>query len=112
MSAYHSFGNIKKNVVILFAIAIFGTVFYFLSQSLRETAPKPLSPEEIMARQVEELDKLREQATNNPFTEEEKKRQLEELNKLNEQNRTNPLSPEEINRQFEELDKLRSQSNN
>lgn len=100
----------KKIAVIGFIVAIFLLISFFLSQR-SDTAPKELSPEEIMAKQAEELNRLRQEAALNPLTEEEINRQTKELDKLRKESQANPLSQEEINKQIEELDKLRSQNN-
>lgn len=107
MLKHYSAGSMKKAVIIAIAVVVLGALF-FLSQRFKMT-PKPLSPEEIMARQMEELDKLRKETP--PLTQEQLDKQREELDKLRKQSQAQPLSPEEINKQIEELDKLRSQSN-
>ena len=103
-------GECEKIVIIAIAVIVFGAIF-FLSRIPGDSAPKPLSREEILARQRAELDRLREEALANPLTEEEIKKQTAELDKLRKQSQANPLSQEELNRQMEELNKLRLQSN-
>lgn len=107
MPNYYSSGNMKKALIIAIAIVVLGVLFFFNKRFDRTS--RPLSPEEIIKKQMEELDKLREQAAANPLTEEEKKKQMEELDKLRAENQEKPLSQEEINKQIEELNKLRSQ---
>lgn len=112
MLKHYSSGGTKKIAIIAVAVVAVGALFYLSNERSSFRTLKPLSPEEIMAKQLEELDKLRQEAIVNSLTEEEKKKQLEELDKLKEQSQAQPLSQEEIDRQIKELDKLRSPSNN
>ena len=101
----------KKIAIVIFAVAILGAVFYFSNNLFHAATLKPLSQEEILARQEAELKRLREEALANPLTEEELKKQEEELERLRKESRANPLSQEEMDRQEEELKKLRLQNN-
>ncbi len=109
MFNFYSSGNVKKAVIAAIAIIIFGAVFILSRLSIPDTSPKPLSPEEIMAGQRAELDRLRKETP--PLTQEEIKNQKKELDKLRKEGLANQLSPEETDKQKEELDKLRLQSN-
>lgn len=72
----------KSNKIIFVAVAIIiiGLLFFFANRYSSETAPATLSQEEIIKKQLEELDSLRKETP--PLTQEEINRQLEELNKL------------------------------
>lgn len=111
MSKFYSSGSIKKvAIVILAIIAIVSLGSYFLNkQSKRkEIIQKPLSREEILAKQMKELDRLRQESLANPLSQEEINKQMEELEKLRQQSQANPLSQDELNRQTEELNKLKN----
>ena len=110
MFNFYSSGSVKKIAIAAIAIVIFGAFFVSSRLFIMDATPKSLSPEEILAKQEEELKKFREQALANPLTEEEIKRQEEELEKLREESRANPLSQEERDRQEEELKKLRTRT--
>ena len=86
-------------VVIAFAIAVWLLFFY-------KKAPSQPSQEEIVQKQMEELNTLRNPDKLNP-TEEELNQQVQELDKL----RSSPSlsNQEEANKQLEELDKLKGQ---
>lgn len=75
----------KSNKIIFVALAviIIGLILFFANRYSPETMPATLSQEEIIKKQLEELDNLRKE--------------------------TPPLTQKEINRQLEELDKLRMQ---
>ena len=115
MSKYYSLGSIKKAAIIILAIAVIAMLgSYFInkqSDNSDGTIQKPLSREEILARQRAELDRLRQEALANPLTKEEIKKQTAELDKLRKQSQAKPLSQEELDKQMEELDKLRLESN-
>ena len=100
---YYSSGNVKKIVIIAMAVIVFGAIF-FLSRLSDDISPKQLSPEEIIARQIEELDKLRKETP--PLTPEQLNQQTEELDKLRKE--TPPLTPEQIDKQIEELNKIKN----
>lgn len=110
MLNYYLSGSIKKIVIAIIAIVIFGAVF-MLSRLSGDISPKSLSREEILVRQQAELDRLHKEANTNPLTAEDIKKQTEELEKLRKQSEANPLSQEELNKQTEELNKLRLQNN-
>jgi len=66
---------------------------------------KVLTQEEIIQKQLEEMDRLRGQLK--PLTQEELKAQLQEMDKLRGQVGAKSLSQETIQKQLEEMDKLR-----
>ena len=105
-----SSGFAKKIIVIVIAIIILIAIS-FISKQKGYFSPDPigLSQEEILARQIEELDRLKQEGGDNPLTQEDINKQVDELNKLRSQNKTDPLTQEQMEKQIEELDKLRTQ---
>lgn len=85
-------------VVIALAISVWLLFFY----------EKPLSQEEIIQKQLEELNTLRNPDELNP-TEEELSQQAQELDKLRSSPNHQNQEQEEANKQLEELDKLKGQ---
>ena len=70
---------------------------------------KVLTQEEIIQKQLEELDRLHKQY-GREYTKEEIQNQLEEMDKLRGQAGAKSLSQETIQKQLEEMDKLRQSS--
>lgn len=101
-----SFGFAKKIIIIIIAIAILAIIsfvgerkgYFYPSDSV-------LSQEEILAKQMEELDKLRQENGANPLTQEEINNQAKELDGLKQKNPS--LTQEQIDKQAKELDALR-----
>jgi F0F1-type ATP synthase membrane subunit b/b' len=96
----------KRNYLYLalVLVAFFALIWYF--SKVLKTGPKPPTKEEIIKKQLEELEKLKTEAP--PLTEEEYQKQIKELEELRKESK--PLSQEEIQQQleeFEELEKLR-----
>lgn len=85
MPKLYSLGNMRKIVIIAIAIVALGAVFYFSNNVSQDERSKSLSQEEIMANQMEELEKLRQEVARNPLTKEEINKQMEELEKLRKQ---------------------------
>jgi F0F1-type ATP synthase membrane subunit b/b' len=93
----------KKNYLYLALalVAFFALIWYF--SKVLKTGPKTPTKEEIIKKQLEELEKLKTEVP--PLTEEEYQKQIKELEELREE--SEPLSQEEIQQQLEELEKLR-----
>ncbi|MBI4692004.1 MAG: hypothetical protein HY773_00965 [Candidatus Terrybacteria bacterium] len=67
-------------IVIILVLLLAGVVVYFKFRK-----PKELTQEEIIQKQIQELDALRQQAGAKPLTQEEIKKQIQELDKLRQQ---------------------------
>lgn len=105
-----SSGFAKKIIVIAVAIIILIAISFVSKQKgYFSSDPIGLSQEEILAKQIEELDRLKQEGGANPLTQEDINKQVDELNKLRSQNKTDPLTQEQMEKQIEELDKLRTQ---
>jgi len=98
----------KKTAIIILVIilALLGIGWYVYK---KQKAPAGLSQEEILKRQLAELERLRQSADYKPLTEEQIKKQSLELKKLNQQAGYKPLTQEQINKQLEEFNKLKGQ---
>ena len=79
MPNFNSSGGAKKIIIAAAAIVAFGAVFV-LSRLSDDILFKTLSPEEITARQMEELEMIRKKTP--PLTQEEIDKQMEELDKI------------------------------
>lgn len=99
----------KRKILIIAVIILLvlgGFVFYIIQKN-RKAQPQISPQEEMVKKQLDELDALRQESGSQPVTEGQTQGQLEELNKLH--TGAKPLTQEEINKQLEELEKLRSQ---
>jgi len=101
-----SSGFAKKIIIIIIAVAILA-VISFISERKGYFSPESdsLSQEEILAKQVEELDRLRQEGSADPVTQEDIKKQAQELDKL--RNNADALTQEQIQKQVEELNGMR-----
>lgn len=81
---FNSNKRINKKVTLIAVLAILALLVggWYIYNKKQEVPPAAPSQEEIVQKELEELDKLRQQANLKPLTEEETKKQLEELNKL------------------------------
>lgn len=99
----------KKVLIMVFALVAILALYYFLNKRsddpTTDVSPQAETQEEIMARQMEELNKLRKETP--PLTQEQISSQAKELEKLRKQ--TPALTQEQLEKQAEELNKLRSQ---
>lgn len=86
MLKLYSSGNAKKAAIVAVAIIALGAAFYFSNNVSQNDRPKSLSQEEIMAKQMKELEKLRQENAKNPLTKEEINKQMKELEKLRNNN--------------------------
>ena len=101
-----SSGFAKKIIIIAVAIIILIAISFVSKQKgYFSSNPIGLSQEEILAKQIEELDRLRKETP--PLTQEQISSQVKELEKLRKQAPT--LTQEQMEKQIEELDKLRTQ---
>ncbi|MBU4298474.1 hypothetical protein KJ636_00290 [Patescibacteria group bacterium] len=99
---------IYLGIVVIVALLAVGLIWRFsqMPESKKEI-PLPAKPsrEEIIKKQLEELEALRTEAPTS--TEKEIQAQLKELESLRKKQK--PLSQEQIQKQLEELNKLRSE---
>ncbi|MEK7069746.1 MAG: hypothetical protein AAB822_00330 [Patescibacteria group bacterium] len=104
-----SSGFAKKIIVIVVAIIILIAISFISKQKgYFSSDPAVLSQEEILAKQIEELDRLKQEDATNQLTQEDIDKQADELNKLRSQNKADPLTQEQIQKQAEELDSMRN----
>lgn len=89
-------------VAVLLVLAAAGVAVYFVLKWKKQEAP----PEDIVKKQMEELDKLRNPAYSYPTTTAELNKQIKVLDGLSSESKQ--LTQEEINKQLEDLNKLRS----
>lgn len=94
--------------MVLALVAIL-TLYYFINKRSNDSATdvslQAKTQEEITARQMEELNRLRKETP--PLTQEQISSQAKELEKLRKQ--TPALTQEQLEKQVEELSRLRSQ---
>lgn len=100
-------GFAKKIIIIIIALAILA-IISFIGKQKGYFSPSSdvLSQEEILAKQMEELENLKKVNSANPLTQEEINKQSKELEGLRQKDPT--LTQEQINKQAEELDALRA----
>lgn len=67
-------------IIIILVLVLTGLVVY-----LKFKKPRELTKEEIIQKQIQELDRLRQQANTPPLSQDDIKKQLEELDKLRQQ---------------------------
>jgi len=77
----------------------------FLNQTQKEIFEPPVTLEEIINREIKEINELREKTNYQPLTQEEIKKQIKELDTLH--SKVTLPSQEKTSKQLEELDELR-----
>ncbi len=102
--------DVKKNRAIKIIVIALAILAVLVILGLNAKKEKPLTQEEIIQKQLEELDRLRAQSGAKELTEAEIKNQLDELAQLRKASQTQPLTEETIQKQLNELENLRSQS--
>jgi len=78
-------GKKRISVIILIIIIILALLLAGLVIYLKFKKPRELTQQEIIQKQMEELDRLRQEAGAKPLTEEEIKKQIQELDRLRQQ---------------------------
>lgn len=101
-----SAGFVKKIIIIIIAVVILA-VISFVGKQKGYFSPSSdvLSQEEMLAKQMEELESLKQANSGDPLTQEEINKQSKELDGLRQNDPS--LTQEQIDKQAEELDALR-----
>lgn len=101
-----SAGFAKKIIIIIIAVVILA-VISFVGKQKGYFSPSSdvLSQEEILAKQIEELESLNQANNSSQLTQEEINKQVKELDGLSKKNAQ--LTQEQIDKQAEALDALR-----
>lgn len=111
-----NFSQNKKKILIwtgslllILVVLILSIVLYLKKISLSPTT-SPISQEaqNLIDKQLKELDELKNQFNPSPVTEKTTNEQIKTLNSLHQKINPETLSLEQIQKQLEELDKLRS----
>lgn len=98
-------GFAKKIIIIIIAVAILAIISFVGKQKGYFPSSEDLSQEEILAKQMEELESLKQENSANPLTQEEVNKQSKDLEALRQKDPT--LTQDQINKQAEELDALK-----
>lgn len=104
-----SAGFVKKIIIIIVAVTILFIVSFVGNKKWRSLpSSDALSQEEMLAKQMEELENLKQANSVGSLTQEEISKQVEELGSLSKNNPT--VTQDQINIQAEELDALKAKT--